>query len=150
RPDGRHRRDRRRRAVPADVHRVPAHRGGQLMRRMRQIVIVVVAAVGALAAGVCAAPADAATSGSSYSAAAHVSPAGTISPKLETSGLLGWLLAPVTNVANTLIATVTALPQQLLSGVAGGLTGAGLRAQNPDVRLAAPAEGYPTCTSGGW
>jgi len=100
---------------------------------------------------VAAAPASSAyaSTGSSYSAAATVT-AGSIAPTVGTSGLLGFLGPVLSGVVNPLTAAVGALPGQVLAGVVGSLTGAGLQASNPATAQTAPASGYPTCGTGGW
>lgn len=96
------------------------------------------------------APAAATGTGSSHSAAAETSAGSGLDPAVATSGLVALLSSVLGGVVNPLLATLTAAPQQTLTHVVDGLTGAGLQADNESAQQARPASGYPTCSSGGW
>jgi hypothetical protein len=124
--------------------------GGHGRRRGR---VLTAAVACACALGVTAPTAATAATGegSAYSAAAKVSPTGSLAPQVTGTGLLQLLGPVLSGVVNPLTNALGALPGQLLAGVADGLTGAGLRATNPAARQPAPQSGYPaSCSTGGW
>jgi hypothetical protein len=123
---------------------------------MKRSLLTCTAALAATALVVSAAGPAAADSslGTSYAAAAKVSPGGGLSPTISTSGAIGALLdflTPVLNdVVTPLTTALTSLPSTLIADVAAGLDGSGYVANSPDTAQSPPGSGFPTCGSTGW
>jgi hypothetical protein len=119
--------------------------------------LVAVTAVGAMLVAGTALPsaqADTPPLGTSYSAAAKVTPGAGLAPTISTGGAIGGLLdflSPVLNqVVTPLASGLTSLPSTLVSSLVSGLLGAGYVANSPSSAQPPPSSGYPDCGSNGW
>jgi hypothetical protein len=95
-------------------------------------------------------PAAASTpTGSAYAAAVKATAGTGVSVNVTTTGLLQFLSPILSGLVNPLTTALLAAPNQLVSGVVGGLAGTGKQASSASTQVTRPASGYPTCT-GSW
>jgi hypothetical protein len=131
----------------------PAHRSRQ--RRARRLATLAGALTLAIPLALpAAATAVTPTLGSSYAAAAKVTPGSGVTASVSTSGAIGGLLDFLTpvldDVVTPLSTQLTALPGTLVDSVVAGLLGTGFSATSPGAAQSPPASGYPDCSTSGW
>lgn len=120
----------------------------------KRLGLLAAATAGVLCLGIAApAGADATNYNDSFAEAARVVPGSGSTPSVDTGGVIGGLLSPLTpalsTALNPLQTALSGLSQTIVSDLAA-LTDADQTASSGELSQPPPASGFPTCGTTGW